>query len=174
MPLWSNIRFSLRILKKHWKLTCIAVSSLAIAMAAGTVGFSVFNALLLKPPAVVAPDRLLTVYSSTPTEEFNGICYDDYTFYRDNNGAFSSLMAFPYSITLNPIVFDQRTKAGLVNAVSDTYFSVLGVPPMLGRVFARGDDDKPSTLAVLSYSYWKWLGAEPNIVGKTVSVNNVQ
>jgi predicted permease len=71
-------------------------------------------------------------------------------------------------------VYDHRTKAGLINAVSDTYFSVLGVPPLLGRAFARGDDDKPSTLAVLSYSYWKWLGADPNIVGKMVSVHNVQ
>ncbi|MGA7919613.1 MAG: ADOP family duplicated permease [Candidatus Acidiferrales bacterium] len=174
MALWSSTRFSLRILKKHWKITSIAVSSLAIAMAAGTVGFSVFNALLVRPPAVVAPNRLLTVYSATPAEEFNGICYDDYTFYRDNNEVFSSSMAFPYSITLNPIVYDHRTKAGLINAVSDTYFSVLGVRPLLGRVFARGDDDKPSMFAVLSYSYWKSLGADRNIVGKTVSVNNVR
>lgn len=83
-------------------------------------------------------------------------------------------MAFPYSIAMNPIVYDHRTKAGLINAVSDTYFSVLGVPPLLGRVFARGDDDKPSTIAVLSYSYWKWLGADPNILGRMVTVNNVQ
>ena len=172
MAIWSSIRFSLRILKKHWKLTLIAVSSLAMAMAAGTIGFSVFNALLLRPPAVLAPDQLLTVYSSTPTEEFSGFCYEDYTFYRDHNEVFSSLMAFPYSISMQPIAFGQRTKSGLINAVSDTYFSVLGVPPLLGRGFARGDDDKPSALAVLSYSYWNWLGADPNIVGKTVSVNN--
>jgi predicted permease len=173
MPLWSNIRFSTRILKKNWKLTSIAVFSLAIAMAAGTVGFSVFNALLLRPPAVLAPDRLLTVYSSTPTEEFSGFCYDDYTFYRDHNEVFSQLMAFPYSISMQPLVYGQRSKSGLTNAVSDTYFSVLGVPPLLGRVFTRGDDDHPSALAVLSYSYWNWLGADPNILGKTVSVNNV-
>ena len=70
-------------------------------------------------------------------------------------------MAFPYSISMDPIVYNHRAKAGLSNAVSDTYFSVLGVRPLLGRVFARGDDDKPSTLAVLSYSYWNWLGADP-------------
>ena len=173
MALWSSIRFSLRILRKHWKLTSIAVSSLAIAMAAGTAGFSVFNALLLRPPAVLRPDQLLTVYSSTPTEEFNGFCDDDYTFYRDHNEIFSDVMAFPYSISMSPVVHENRTKAGLTNAVSDTYFSVLGVPPLLGRVFKRGDDDNPSALAVLSYSYWRWLGANPNIVGKTVSINNV-
>ncbi|HEV2195728.1 MAG TPA: ADOP family duplicated permease [Candidatus Acidoferrum sp.] len=173
MALWSSIRFSLRILRKHWKLTSIAVFSMALALAAATAGFSVFNALLLRPPAVLAPDRLLTVYSSVPTEEFGGFCYDDYAFYRDHNAVFSDLMAFPYSISMVPILYNHRTKAGLINAVSDTYFSVLGVPPLLGRVFARGDDDKLSALAVLSYSYWNWLGADPDIVGKTVSVNNV-
>ncbi|HLZ49588.1 MAG TPA: ADOP family duplicated permease [Candidatus Acidoferrum sp.] len=173
MALWSSIRFSLRILRKHWKLTSIAVFSMALALAAATAGFSVFNALLLRPPAVLAPDRLLSVYSSAPTEEFAGFCYDDYTFYRDHNAVFSDLMAFPYSISMVPILYNRRSKAGLINAVSDTYFSVLGVQPLLGRVFARGDDDKPSALAVLSYSYWNWLGADPDIVGKTVSANNV-
>ena len=173
MALWSRIRFSLRMLKKHWKLTSIAVSSMALAIAAATIAFSVFNALLLRPPAVLEPDRLMTVYSSTPTEEFGGLCYDDYAFYRDHHELFSGLMAFPYSIAMQPIVYDHRTKSGLTNAVSDTYFSVLGARPLLGRGFARGDDDKPSALAVLSYSYWRWLGADPSIVGKTVSVDNV-
>ncbi|MGC1620962.1 MAG: ABC transporter permease [Candidatus Acidiferrum sp.] len=170
MALWSSIRFSLRILRKHWKLTSIAVFSLAIAMAAGAVGFSIFNALLLRPPAVPAPERLVSVYTSTPSEEFGGVCYEDYKYYRDNNHVFSGVLAFPYSISAGLITFDHRNKYGLTNAVSDNYFSVLGVKPILGRVFARGDDDKPSALAVLSYSYWQWLGADSNIVGKTVTV----
>ena len=170
MALWSSIRFSLRILRKHWKLTSIAVFSLAIAMAAGAVGFSIFNALLLRPPAVPDPGRLVSVYTSTPTEEFSGVCYDDYKYYRDNNRVFSGVLAFPYSISAGLVTFDHRSEYGLTNAVSDNYFSVLGVKPILGRMFARGDDDKPSALAVLSYSYWQWLGADSNIIGKTVTV----
>ena len=170
MALGSGIRFSVRILRKHWKLTSIAVFSLAIAMAAGAVGFSIFNALLLRPPAVPAPERLVTVYTSTPTEEFSGASYPDYKYYRDNNHVFSDVLAFPYSISAGLVTFDHRSKYGLTNAVSDNYFSVLGVKPILGSVFARGDDDKPSALAVLSYSYWQWLGADSKIVGKTVTV----
>ena len=93
MALWSSIRFSLRILRKHWKLTSIAVFSLAIAMAAGAGGFSVFNALLLRPPAVSSPEQLVSVYTTTPTEEFSGSNYDDYKFYRDNNRVFSDVLA---------------------------------------------------------------------------------
>src|SRR5271167_368486 len=174
MAFWSSIRFSLRILRKHWKLTSIAIFSLAIAMAAGAVGFSVFNTLLLRPPAVLAPQQLVSVYTTTPTEEFSGTNYDDYKFYRDNNHVFSGVLAFPYSIAVRPISYEGRLRSGLMNAVSDNYFSVLGVRPVLGRFFVRGEEDRPSALAVLSYSYWKWLGADPNIVGKTVTADRVQ
>lgn len=174
MAPWSSIRFSLRILRKHWKLTSIAVFSLAIAMAAGAVGFSVFNALLLRPPAVAAPAQLLSIYTNTPAEQFGGTSYEDYKFYRENNHVFSDVLAFPYSVQVRPIVFNGRLKSGLMNGVSDNYFSVLGVQPILGRLFTRGDDDKPSALAVLSYSYWKWLGADPNVLGKAVAIDRVQ
>jgi predicted permease len=174
MALWSSIRFSLRILRKHWKLTSIAIFSLAIAMGAGAAGFSIFNALLLRPPAVPAPEQLASVYTTTPTDEFSGTNYDDYKYYRDNNHVFSDVLAFPYSIAVRPISYNGRSKSGLMNAVSDNYFSVLGIQPILGRVFPRGADDRPSALAVLSYSYWNWLGADPNIVGKTVTVDRVQ
>jgi len=171
MALWSSLRFSLRILRKHWKLSLIGIFSLAIAMAAGTVGFSVFNALLLQPPAARAPKELVTVYSSAPTDDFSGVCYDDYKYYRDNNQVLSSLMAFPYSIAVTPIVYEGRSKDGLFNMVSDNFFSVLGVQPMVGQTFTLGDDDKPSLVAVLSYPYWKWLGADPKIIGKTLQIS---
>jgi len=174
MALWSSIRFSLRILGKHWKLTSIAIFSLAIAMAAGAVGFSVFNALLLRPPAVPSPEQLVSVYASTPTEEFSGSNYDDYKYYRDNNHVFSGLLAFPYSVSVRPIAYEGHIKSGLTNAVSDNYFSVLGVQPILGRLFTRGEDNKPSALAVLSYSYWTRLGSDPHIAGKTVTIGRVQ
>ncbi|MGH9741604.1 MAG: ABC transporter permease [Candidatus Acidiferrum sp.] len=174
MTFLSSLRFSIRILRKHWKLTSIAVFSLAIGMAASAVGLSIFNALLLRPPAVPAPEQLVSIYTSTPNEAFSGVCYEDYKYYRDNNSVFSGLLAFPYSIAITPIAYGDRTKSGLVNAVSDNYFSVLGVQPILGRTFARGDDAKPSALAVLSYPYWKSLGSDPNIIGKAVTINLVR
>jgi predicted permease len=168
-----SIRFSLRILRKHAKLASIAVFSLAIGLAAASAGLSTFHALLLRPPAVVDPNRLLTVYTVTPNEPFNQVSYPDYRYYRDNNSVFSGLCAIPFSISLQTIIFEQREKRGLINAVSDNYFAVLGVQPFLGRWFAAGDDNKVTTSAVLSYGYWQWLGADPNIIGKTLKINSV-
>jgi predicted permease len=120
------------------------------------------------------PEQLMSAYTTTPTEEFSGTNYDDYRFYRDNNHVFLDVLAFPYSIAVRPIVFEGRIKSGLMNAVSENYFSVLGVKPLQGRFFARGEDDKSSGLAVVSYSYWKWMGFEPNVIGKTVTIDRVQ
>jgi macrolide transport system ATP-binding/permease protein len=171
MSLFPNLRFSLRILRKHAKLTSIAILSLAIGMAAASVGLSTFNALLVQPPAVPEPNRLLTIYTVTPDQPFNQLSYPDYRYYRDNNSVFSGLCAIPFNITMQPLTFEQREKNGLINLVSDNYFSVLGVRPFLGRWFAPGEDDKLSTSAVLGYQYWKWLGSDPGIIGKSFTTN---
>jgi predicted permease len=171
MALFSSIRFSIRILRKHAKLSCIAVFSLAIGMAAASVGLSTYNAMLVRPPAVPNSNRLLTIYTVSPQNPFNQVSYPDYQFYRDNNGVFSGLCAMPFSISMQTIIFEHRQRNGLINSVSDNYFSVLGVQPFLGNFFTRGDDDKPTTSAVLSYPYWKWLGSDPTIVGKSVMMN---
>jgi putative ABC transport system permease protein len=171
MSLFPSIRFSLRILRKHAKLSSIAILSLAIGMAAASVGLSTFNALLVRPPVVPEPNRLLTIYTVTPESPFNQLSYPDYRFFRDNNQVFSGLCAMPYSISMQTIVFEHREKNGLLNNVSDNYFSVLGVQPFLGRWFARGEDDQASTSAVISYPYWKWLGADANIIGKSLTIN---
>jgi macrolide transport system ATP-binding/permease protein len=168
-----SVRFSLRILRKHAKLACIAIFSLAIGMAAASAGLSTFNALLVRPPAVADRDRLLTVYTVTLNEPFSQVSYPDYKYYRDNNSVFSGLCAIPFTINLQTIIFEHRERSGIINAVSDNYFSVLGVQPLLGRWFSSGDDDKATTSAVLSYAYWKWLGADSGIIGKSVTMNGV-
>ena len=125
MALFPSIRFSLRILRKHAKLACIAVFSLAIGMAAASAGLSTFNALLVRPPEVAEHSRLLTIYTATPRELFNQVSYPEYKYYRDNNSVFSGLCAIPFSISLQTIIFEHREKSGLINAVSENYFSVL-------------------------------------------------
>jgi predicted permease len=171
MAIFPNIRFSLRILRKHAKLACIAVFSLAIGIAAASTGLSAYNALLVRPPAVPQPHRLLTVYTVTPDHPFNELSYPEYLYYRDNNRVFSGLCAIPFNISMQTILFEGREKAGLINAVSDNYFSVLSVQPFLGSWFAPGDDSRPATTVVMSYAYWKWLGSDPRIVDKSVKVN---
>jgi predicted permease len=170
---WLALRLSLRVLQRHAKLSLIAVVSLAIGLAAAFIGLCTYRAVLMRPPAVPEPDQLLTVYTVTPDHPFNQLSYPDYVELRDHNHVFSGLAAIPFSITVTPTLFEGRSKSSLVNAVSDNYFQVLGVSLLLGPGFAAGDDAKVTRSAVLSYPYWQWIGRDPHVLGKVVTVNGL-
>jgi predicted permease len=169
--LLQDARFSLRVLRKHAKLSGIAVASIAIGMGAASVGLSVINALLLKPPSVPAADQLLSVYSVSVTHGYTtGVSYPDYRYFRENNRSFSEL-AGSWPIAENVSVsYEGRIKDTLIEPVSDNYFAALDVHPVLGPGFSEGDNAAPT--AVVSYAYWKWLGSDPGIIGKTLVVSH--
>ncbi|HEY1757558.1 MAG TPA: ADOP family duplicated permease [Bryobacteraceae bacterium] len=164
---------SLRILRKHWKLTAIAVFSLSIAMALGVVGLSVSNTALLLPPSAPEPDRLVTIYSHSADEAAGQISYPDYKYYRDNNHVFTDIAAAPNSISIDANSDGAHEVKVVSRPVSDNYFAVLGIRPFLGHFFAPGDDQSKEPLAVMTYSCWQRLGAEPNIAGKSVGGSTI-
>src|ERR1700723_162168 len=136
--LYADVRFGLRMLLKNWRLTSVAVFSLAVAMSVSVAGLSVFNAVMLRPPAAAAPDRLVTIYTRSPAGEFENVSYPDYKFYRDPNHMFSGVAAFPYSVSKYDMSFGDRDEKATISAVSDDYFSVVGIRPLLGGALAQG------------------------------------
>jgi predicted permease len=169
--LYADVHFGLRMLLKNWRLTSVAVFSLAVAMAVSVAGLSVFNTVMLRPPAVTAPDSLLTIYTRSPAGEFENVSYPDYKYYRDNNRVFSGVAAFPNSISKLDMTFGDRDESATISALSDNYFAVMGIRPALGQMFVPGDDDKKTPGAVLSYSCWKRWGGDPGIIGKTLTLS---
>jgi putative ABC transport system permease protein len=168
----QDIRYSLRLLGKNWKLAAIATLSLAVAMALSVLGLSVANGVLLRPPYAADPQQLVTIYTSTPAAEFEDVSYPDYKYYRDHNRSFSGLAAAPNGVSKIRLVHRGRDEMGTSEQVSDNYFAVMGIRPFLGRVFAPGDDDKRASEVVLTYSCWKRWGADPRIVGETVMLGH--
>lgn len=63
--IFPDLRCAFRTLIKNRAFTTVAELSLALGIGANTTIFSFVNGLLLKPPAVVDPDRLVEVYRST-------------------------------------------------------------------------------------------------------------
>ncbi len=156
------------MLRKHWQLTAIAVFSLSIAMALGVVSLSVSNTFLLLPPSAPEPERLVMISSRSADEAAGQISYPDYKYFRENNHVFTDVAAAPNSISVNANSDGTHEVKVVWRPVSDNYFSVLGIRPYLGRFFAPGDDQAKEPVAVMTYSCWKRLGADPNIAGKTV------
>src|ERR1035438_7431426 len=86
---------SLRILRRHWKLTAIAVFSLSIAMALGVLTLSVSTTFLLLPPAGHDPGRLVMIYTRVDSDAIDQISWPDYKYYRQNNHVFTDIAAEP-------------------------------------------------------------------------------
>jgi len=158
-----------RTLLKNWKLMTIAVVSLAIALALAVVGTAISNWILLLPPAAADPQQLVTIYHRSPEHPAETISYLDYKEYRDSNHVFSGVAAFPTMVS--KFWMEDRGEV-LGENVSDNYFSVMGIKPVLGRLFSPGDDEKRLREIVLTYSCWKRWGADANIVDKTLPFND--
>jgi hypothetical protein len=87
--LFNDIKYALRRLRKKPGFTAIALITLAIGISANTVMFSVVNMLVFRPMQVKDPDRL--VYCGMRAR--GAFLYEDYTEMRDDNPAFSDLIA---------------------------------------------------------------------------------
>ncbi len=151
---------------KNWKLSAIAAFSLTIAMALGILAAALSDLMLLRPPLAANPATLVSIFTDTPKNRFEKISYPDYEYYRDHSRAFSGIAAYPNSIGLNSATFENHYVMLSTCAVSDNYFSVMGIKPVAGRFFEEGDDRKQTPVVVLTYAGWKRFHRDPNIIGK--------
>jgi predicted permease len=165
---------SLRILRKHWKLTVVAVFSLAVAMALGVLSLSLSNTFLQKGPAAPQPDRLVMIHGRSAATAVDEISYPDYQYLREHNHVFTDIAADPNSISINgdPNVEGHEVKV-LSRPVSDNYFAVLGIRADRGRLLAPGDELSKTPVAVMTHACWRRLGSDPNIVGKALFGNTI-
>jgi len=171
--LGQDIRYGFRTLRKNPGFTAVAMLALALGIGANTAIFSVVNAVLLRPLAYPDPDRLLTIFETTSEFSQSSVAYPNYLDWRRESRAFTDMGAFRN----DDVNF---TGAGEPEQVSGEYvsaslFPMLGVTPFLGRNFLPGEDRPGAACAVmLSYHFWKGrLGADLNILGKTLTLNAV-
>ena len=171
--LLQDLRYGLRMLKKNPRLTSMIVLSLALGIGANTAIFSVTNTLLLKPLPYPNADRLAILWLRSPGI---GIPQD-----WPSPGQY-------HDIKIQNQVFDETAIAigdnyiltGLSRAmkvdgisVSSSLLPMLGVKPLLGRIFLPDEDKpgKPKTV-VLTYALWKeQFGGDPNTVGQSITID---
>src|SRR5918992_2839015 len=173
--LLRDIRYALRRLRKSPAFTAIVVVTLALGIGANTAIFSVVNAVLLRALPYREPDRLVTInhFYNSPDLNFlaapvSAIGFRDY---RDKTKSFQAVaVESGWSANLTGDGDPERIPA---SRVSGDYFRVQGVPPTLGRVFGR-DEDEPgkNRVVVLSDGLWRRVyGSDRAAVGKTIQLN---
>ena len=171
--LLRDVRFGARMFRKNPWFTSAAVTVLALGIGANTAIFSLVNAFLLKPLVIRNPAELVGCYSrDTGKASYRGFSYPDYAELRANGSAFSSLMA--HNLSMVGLSEGDTTRRVFADIVSANYFTTFGVPLFQGRSFTS-DEERPASaipVVIVSYSYWKKTGADPQLLGKGVRINN--
>ncbi len=168
----QDLRFGVRMLRKSPGFTLTALGTLALAIGANAVVFSLLNALVLRPIDAPHPQNLVMVGRGLDSSESQS--YPDYVDLRDRNNVFDGLIAF----SIGPAALNSNGTPQPIwlYEASGNYFDVLGVQPAVGRFFHGSDEHGPNSAPyiVLSYTYWESnFQSDPGVVGRVVRLNNL-
>jgi len=170
MKFLTDFRFALRSLGRVKGLTVTVIVTLALGIGANAAIFSVVRGVLLKPLVNREEDRLIYIRQSAP-----GLRAANANFsvpeIQDLRARARSVTGFGEFSTIGFTVVGlgepRVVRAGVVDG---SYFDVMGLRPVLGRLLGPGDDGpKAAGAAVLTYRFWTTaLGSDPSVIGKVV------
>src|SRR5690349_7515257 len=170
MTFWNDLRFGLRSLARTKGLTVTVVLTLALGIGANAAIFSVVRGVLLRPLANRDENRLIYIRQSA-----RGIGADNAAFsvpeIDDLRGRVKTLSAIggfsTISFTMVGLGEPRVVRAGVVDG---SYFDVMGLRPVLGRLLSTGDDGPNAAgAAVLTYRFWTTaLKSDPTVLGKVI------
>jgi predicted permease len=168
-----DARYALRALRQKPTFAAMAVLSLAVGIAAATGLFSIVNAALLNPYPFADVDRLVWL-GLLDKGEPRGLAVTGRQFAALQesevlDGAFASNT---WDMTLTGRDLPETVRTHYLSAGG---LNVLGVPPLLGRVFTEADGPAghpPQRVVVLTHRFWqRHFGGQPDAVGQTLQLN---
>jgi hypothetical protein len=168
--MWSDLQYAARQLRRSPGFTLTAALTLALAIGANAVVFSILNAFLLRPLNVPQAQSLYGIWR-TATNDM-ALSYPDYLDLRDRNRSFENLTA--YGITLAGMDTGQDPYRVWIDEATGNYFDALGLQPYLGRMFHDSDEHGPNSAPyiVLTHAFWhSHFQDDRGVIGRVVRVN---
>ncbi|MGD8276705.1 MAG: ABC transporter permease [Gemmatimonadota bacterium] len=168
-----DVRFALRGLAKRPVFSGIVLLVVALGIGATTAIFTLVDGVVLSPLPFEGADRLVSIHHLTADGSDFGQCAAWHFTYADENRSFDGLGMY----TSDRVAITGTDAPESVPAVDMTagVFAVLGVRPVIGRLFGPADEDPdgPATV-VLSRGYWQMrFGSDPSVIGRTLQVDGV-
>jgi predicted permease len=171
MSFLQEVRVGMRSLLRARGLAATVIATLALGIGANAAIFSVVRSVLLAPLVNRDPDRLLYIRQTAP-----GIGTDNFLFsmpeIRDLKSRATTVSAFGdfSTVDLTLIGFSGEPRMVTAGVVNGSFFEVMGLRPLLGRLINAGDDgQKAAPVAVLTHRYWTTvLHSDPSVVGKVI------
>jgi putative ABC transport system permease protein len=169
----KDIRYAVRLLIKQPGFTAIAVLTLALGIGATAAVFSLIEGVLLTRPPYSNPERLVLIQ---PVRTDNGTGVRRWPAqlwleWQREAKSFESIAGYGWSF--NFLVSEDGSESMEGMSVTREYFTLIGVPPLLGRTFAESDTRyPPAPVVVISYDLWqRKFNGEPGVVGKPLRMS---
>ena len=170
--LLQDLRYAARMIAKSPAFALIAVVTLALGIGANTAIFSTVDSVLMRPLPFADPGRLVMVweYAWQSDSPKNTPAPGNFAEWQLRNHVFTE-MAATRGRAVN-LTGDGAPEQVLGRIVTSSFFSVLGVSPLLGRTFTEEEDRTNAPVVVISYGLWqrRFLG-EPAVIGKPILMN---
>ena len=169
---FRDVRFAVRSLSRSPGFVLIAILTLGLGIGANTSAFSVVNEVLLRPLPYPESGHLERIYRTTPQNSRGGVSAADYLDLKSQVTGYGEITGYTLAdMNLSEPGQPAEMASGL--RISDDFFSILRVQPMLGRTF-RHDETVLGNHRVLLISHRLWqnrFAGDAHIVGRKVRVD---
>jgi putative ABC transport system permease protein len=170
--MYQDLRFGARMLLKHPGLTLIAVLTLALGIGASTAIFSAVNPVLFEPLPYPQASRIAMIWDRGGDGARLELTFGTYRELSERTRSFEALAVMR---VWQPTMTGPAEPERLVGQrVSEGYFRILGVPPVLGRDFERSDDlvNGPKVV-ILSDGVWqRRFARDEAIIGRQIKLDD--
>ncbi len=153
--------------------TALVVSTLGLGLGANAAVFGALNALVLRPLPYLEPDRLVRVYQTINAED-TYLTGPVLTALRDGSRTLDLAAVYTYSSEGVDLSDRPQPERVVALSISANYFRVLGVHPVVGTAFDRGDERPHADVALVSARIWRdYLGGGADAIGRTLPLSGV-
>jgi putative ABC transport system permease protein len=171
----TDLREALRFFVANRGFTAVVVLTLGLAIGVNSTIFSVLHGVLLRPLGYADPDALVSIWESNREQSIDRSQVSNANFadWRERSNTFSAIGLFRYrGYTLTG--FGEAERLITVDT-SPSLFRLLGVPPLIGRLFTD-DEEKPASdvrKVILSHGAWvRRFARDPQVIGKTMMLDD--
>ena len=168
------MKYALRTLIKTPGFTAIAMTTIALGIAANTAIFSIVNGVLLRPLPFRDESRVVKVSTTTRDEAESNHSAGDFLDLQRNNRTLDALAGYREDVVAASASAGEPQQLQS-SWVTSEFFDVLGTPPALGRTFSRAPGGGGGErLVVLSSTAWQQLfGGSATAIGRGLRINGV-
>ena len=169
----AELRYAARALGRAPGFTLVAVLTLALGIGANTAVFSVFHTVLMRPLPLADPARLVQIWSQQLHShgQYIGVSWPKYKMAAEQSRNLEGIAAY----SNREFALSDGAKPEQLDGcrVTANLFSVLGVQPLAGRMFAAEEDrEGGAQVAIISYGLWqRRFGGDRDAVGRSINLN---